>query len=196
MRGCLLARRADTIEADTLQRVADKQPYWVEGQRRIAGVIRSPSVSPDLQKRLKPFMNQILTFQDYQDQGVNVAAVTSEPWRSVLDELRRKRSSTAARIEIAEIDEAAAPISTENMVDPDSLVTVRRMVDESLFQHFPEERNVIAVICATLLQTKTSNERQWMGQQLAKSQFPDLRNQEQMLIDMEAVMRRVRKTDE
>ena len=82
----------------------------------------------------------------------------------------------------------------DSKVSAAALITVRRLVDESLFQRFPEERNVIAVICATLLQTKTSNERQWIGQQFAKSQFPALADQEQMLIDVEVVMRTLRKS--
>jgi len=185
---------SDTIEADTLQQVIEKQPNWVEGQRRIAGVIRSPSVARNMHNRLKPFVNQILMFQDYQDQGVDVAQVSSEPWRSVLNELRPGKESPDAKTH--EVDTNAGPIATENKVDPDKLVTVRRQVDDSMFQRFPEERNVIAVICATLLQTKTSNERQWMSQQLARSQFPALSGQEQILIDMEAVMRRVRQTEQ
>ena len=187
---------SDTIEADTLQQVLEKQPNWLEGQRRIAGIILSPSVTRDMNNRLKPFVNQIQMFQDYQDQGVDVAQVLSEPWRSVLDELRLRKKSSDSKTNEVDVDAAAVPIATENKVDPDKLVTVRRQVDDSMFQNFVEERTVIAVICATLLQTKTSNERRWMSQQLAKSQFPALSSQEQMLIDMEAVMRRVRQTEQ
>ena len=187
----------ESIEADTLQRVIEKQPNWVEGNRRIAGVIRSPSVTKDMHTRLKPFMNQIMTFQEYQDRGVNVGDVTSEPWRNVLEELRSRKESTDTKMQEVDGDPgvAAEPIVTESTVDPGQLVTVRRVVDEAMFQRFPEERNTIAAICAALLYTKTSNERQWMAQELAKSQFPALSNQEQTLIDMEAIMRRVRQTE-
>ena len=185
----------DSIEADTLQRVTEKQPNWVEGKRRIAGVIRSPSVTKDMHTRLKPFMSQMLTFQDYQDRGVNVALVTSEPWQNVLKGLRSRKELTNTRVQDADPDAVAEPIVTQNTVDESQLVAVRRVVDESMFQRFPEERNTIAVICAALLYTKTSNERQWIGQQLAKSQFPSLSNQEQTLIDMESIMRRIRKTE-
>ena len=187
---------SDTIEADTLQQVIEKQPTWVEGQRRIAGLIRSPSVTRDMYNRLKPFLNQILMFQDYQEQGVDIAQVSSEPWRNILDELRQRKHSSDTKKNEVDVDATAGPIATENKIDTDQLVTVRRVVDDSMFQRFPEERNLIAVVCATLLQTKSSNERQWMSQQLAKSQFPALSTQEQMLIDMEAVMRRVRQTEQ
>jgi hypothetical protein len=189
----------DSIEADTLQRVIEKQPSWVQGKRRIAGVIRAPSVTKALYTRLKPFMNQILTFQDYQDRGVDIAQVTPEPWHDVLQELRYRTPATDTETQGADAavdaDAAVAPIVTENTIDPGQLVTVRRVVDELMFERFPEERNSIAVICATLLYTKTSNERQWLGQQLAQTQFPALSNQEQTLIDIEAIMRRVRKTE-
>ena len=190
----------DSIEADTLQRVIEKQPRWVKGKRRIAGVSRSPSVTREMYTRLKPFMNQILTFQDYEDRGVNIAQVTPESWQDVLEELRYRKASTDVEAKVVDPDAAVEPvvtentIATENTIDPSQLVTVRRVVDESMFQRFPEERNSIAVICATLLYTKTSNERQWIAQQLAQTQFPALSNQEQTLIDMEAIMRRVRKT--
>lgn len=185
----------DSIEADTLQRVIEKQPRWMKGKRRIAGVIRSPSVAREMYIRLKPFMNQILLFQDYEDRGVDVAQITPESWQNVLEELRYRKET--AHTETHEIDATAADesIVTENSVDQGQLLAVRRAVDESMFQRFPEERNTIAVICGTLLYTKTSNERQWIGQQLDQSQFPALSNQEQTLLDMEAIMRRVRKPE-
>ena len=185
----------ELVEADTLQRVIERQPNWVEGKRRIAGVIRSPSVTKEMHARLKPFFNQIITFQDYQDRGVDVAQVTSESWGKVLEQLRYTKESTDTKMKEVNGEAVAEPIVTESTVDPGQLITVRSLVDKSLFQRFPEERNTMAVICATLLYTKTSNERQWIAQQLAKSQFPVLGDQEQPLIDMEAIMRRVRQTE-
>ena len=188
-----------SIEANALQSIVDKQPNWVRGQRRIAGVVRSASVTNDSYVRLKPFINQIMMFQDYQDQGVQVSQVTSGPWQGLLNELRYKKDAFETSPEVsAEGDaaEAGPAIATENKVNPEMLVTVQRVVNDAMFERFPEERDVIAVVCATLLQTKTSNERQWMGQQLTKSQFPQLGNQDQVLIDMEGVMRIVRKTAE
>jgi len=191
----------ESIEANALQGIVEKQPTWVKGQRRIAGVIRSASVTKDSYVRLKPFINQIMMFQDYQDQGVQVSKVTTGAWQGVLDELRYKKDAfetspkETASAE-AETTEAVPAIATESKVSPDMLVAVQRVVNESMFERFPEERDVIAVVCATLLQTKTSNERQWMGQQFTKSQFPELGDRDQVLIDMERVMRIVRKTDE
>ncbi len=191
----------DSIEANALQGIVEKQPTWVKGRRRISGVIRSTSVNKDSYVRLKPFINQIMMFQDYQDQGVQVSKVTAGAWQGVLDELRYKKEAfetSTKETAVSETAEAEAgpAIATENKVDPDMLITVQRVVNEAMFERFPEERDVIAVVCATLLQTKTSNERQWMGQQLTKSQFPELGDQEQVLIDMEGVMRIVRKTEE
>jgi len=185
----------DSIEADTLQRMIENQPGWVKGKRRIAGVIRSPSVPREMHTRLKPFMNQILTFQDYEDRGVNLAQITPKSWQEVLQVLRPRTALTDTGTQEVDADAAVEPIVTENTVDESQLLKVRREVDELMFQRFPEERNTIAVICATLLYTKTSNERQWIGQQLSRSQFPALSNQEQTLIDMEAIMRRVRKSE-
>lgn len=187
----------DSIEADSLQRVIEKQPGWVEGNRRIAGVIRSPSVTREMHTKLKPFMNQILTFQGYEDRGVNLSEIIPEPWQEVLQVLRARKTSTDTETQgvDADADAAVAPIMTENTVDQSQLLKLHREVEETMFQRFPEERTAIAVTCATLLYTKTSNERQWMGQQLAQSQFPALSNQEQTLMDMEAIMRRVRKTE-
>ena len=189
----------ESIEANALQGIVEKQPTWVRGQRRIAGVIRSASVTKDSYVRLKPFINQIMMFQDYQDQGVQVSKVTTEAWQGVLDELRYHKDAFETSLKEnadGEAAEAGPAIATENKVNPDMLVAVTRVVNEAMFERFPEERDVIAVVCATLLQTKSSNERQWIGQQLTKSQFPELGNQDQVLIDMERVMRIVRKTNE
>lgn len=192
----------ESIEANALQGIVEKQPSWVKGQRRIAGVVRSASVTKDSYVRLKPFMNQIMMFQDYQDQGVKVSQVTTGAWQGVLDELRHRKdafespSKESADAVVDDAAEASPAIATENSVSPDMLIAVQRVVNEAMFERFPEERDVISVICATLLQTKSSNERQWMGQQFSRSQFPELGNQDQVLIDMEGVMRVVRKTAE
>ncbi len=188
----------DSIEANALQGIVERQPTWVRGKRRISDVIRSSSVTKDSYMRLKPFINQIMMFQDYQDQGVQVSKVTTGAWQGVLDELRYKMDDFGASPKEAAGDDAEASpaIATENKVNTDTLVAVQRVVNEVMFERFPEERDVIAVICANLLQTKTSNERQWMGQQLTRTQFPRLSSQEQVLVDMESVMRIVRKTQE
>ena len=73
----------ESIKANALQGIIEKQPTWVKGQRRIAGVIRSVSVTKDSYVRLKPFINQIMMFQDYQDQGVHVSQVTTGAWQGV-----------------------------------------------------------------------------------------------------------------
>jgi hypothetical protein len=183
----------DLVEADSLQRLSDEQLSWTKGNRTIAGIVRSPSVTSDMIKRLKPFLNQILAFQDYENQGVDVARVTSLPWKAILSELRRNSELTPETTEEAETP--AGAITTEYHVNADNSLSVRRQVDAFMFQRSDEERNVVATICVKLLQTKTSNERQWLSQQLAKTQFPALSDEEQMLLDMETVMRRVRKTE-
>ncbi len=183
----------DPIEADTMQRLIEKQPAWVEGDRRVAGTVRSPSVKKDMGTRLKPFITQIISFQDYEDRGIDVGQLTSDAWKVVLDVLRGQKDS--ADPEAMESAVQVVQESTEAGAQAGNavFVTVRRLVDQSLFERFPEERNVIAVICAALLRTKTSNERQWTSQQFARTQFPALGNQEQMLVDIEAIMRQVRK---
>jgi hypothetical protein len=185
----------DFIEANELQNVIEKQPAWTEGNRQVAGTIRSPTVTRDTLNHFRLFMTQILLFQDYEDQGVDVAQVTSESWSLILSALRRREESPEAVSTVfAEISSADA-VDTEAETEPDRSMAVVREVNDLMFEQSQEERNLIAAICATLLQTKSSNERQWMIQQLAKSQFPFLARQEQVAIDMETIMRRVRKTE-
>ena len=183
----------DFIEANELQNVIEKQPGWTEGNRRVAGTIRSPTVTQDILNHFRLFMNQILLFQDYQDHGVDVAQVTSESWSLILSTLRRREDTTETAA--AAVTPSADPADTEDVVEPDRSLAVVREVNDLMFEQSQEERHLIAAICATLLQTKSSNERQWMVQQLAKSQFPFLARQDQIAIDMEAIMRRVRKTE-
>ncbi len=185
----------DSSEANTLQEIIDTQRNWIEENSRVAGIVRSPSVTRNSLNRLRFFMNQIMVFQDYQDQGVNVAQATSEAWNDILSELRHRRDSAETELPEVGADSSESAITTENSVAPDRSLAVRHQVDESMMQRSPEERNIVAAICTKLLQTKTTNERQWMSGQLDKSQFPFLSDQEQILIDMESIMRRVRKTE-
>ncbi len=185
----------DTIEADMLQRMIEKQAGWVKANRRIAGVIRSSSVTTEISTRLKPFIKQIFLFQNYENQGVDVAQVIPDAWRDVLQQLRYRKQSSDIKTPLGDPEASEQPIATEHAVNPSLLVAVRRVVAETMFQRFPEEQHTIAVICAALLYTKTSNERQWIAQQFSQSQFPRLSDQEQTLIDVEAIMRRVRKTE-
>lgn len=180
----------DEVEADTMQRLIEKQPGWVDGNRRVAGVVRTPSVSKDLGRHLVPFMNQVMLFQDYEDKGIDVAQVVPESWKQVMTALRARNASPEAPV----VEVAATSVSADPEANAAAAITVRRMVDTALFQRFPEERHLIATMCVALLGTKTSNERQWFSQQFAKSQFPALGDQEQMLVDIEAIMRKVRKT--
>jgi len=183
----------DTVEADTMQRLIEQQPAWVKDDRRVAGTVRSPTVTRDMGTRLTPFMTQIMSFQDYEDLGVDVAHVTSDAWKVVLDELRHRKDSDDPEAEEPAVQVVQESTEADAHAASAAHITVRRLVDQSLFERFPEERNVIAVICAALLRTKTSNERQWVSQQFSKTQFPALGNQEQMLVDVEAIMRQVRK---
>jgi hypothetical protein len=185
----------DSSEANTLQDIVDNQRNWIEENSRIAGIVRSPTVTRNTLNRLRFFINQIMAFQDYQDQGVNVAQATSESWSEILRELRHRLDSAESESPEIGADSPENAITTEDNVGTDRSLAVKHQVDESMLQRSPEERNIVAVICTKLLQTKTTNERQWMSLQLDKCQFPFLSAQEQVLIDMESIMRRVRKTE-
>ena len=69
--------------------------------------------------------------------------------------------------------------------------------DEMLYMrmtHELEERKVAAMLCVAIDIENPKNEQSWVISQLSRSQFPDLADDEEMMEEMEQILKELRAT--
>jgi hypothetical protein len=195
-------------EADALQRFVARQPRWQRDQKRIAGTVRSETVTSDEANRLKPLFNQVLKFQEYRTRGIPVRHAVGAAWDDVLTALTPRTPPLLPPAEVtteaakAALQNAAAnkPPQPAQVIDRSALDKridrIRRHTERILFVRSREERNVVTIICAALELDSPSNERQWYTYEIAKTQFAAQSEDPQLLDDLEAVVEAVRKDEQ
>jgi hypothetical protein len=69
---------------------------------------------------------------------------------------------------------------------------IRQETEQRLFTRFPEERNLVVVLCTAIDIEGPQNELLWISLELAKTQFPQLADDRDMLEEMPVILSRVR----
>lgn len=191
----------DDEAINVLTDIEEKQARWVKELKPIAGRIRATSVSPNDFEHLQPLLNQVLRFQQFRAIGVPVDKCMGPEWDSVLTTLtpdpaepfsksRTKKPETAAAEEPKPATtEDASPASKENDA---RIETIQRIVASVMFDHEPEERKVAVMLCAAIDIENPKNEPAWIMAQLSRSQFPDLADDEEMLEEMDEILKQLR----
>jgi hypothetical protein len=195
-------------EADALQDFVARQPRWQRDQKRIAGTVRSESLTSNDANLMQPLFNQVLKFQEYRKRGIPVRHAVGAAWDDVLTALTPRTPPLVPPAEVtteaakAALQNAAAnkPPQPAQVIDPQSLEKrvdrIRRHADRILFVRSREERNVVTIICTALELDSPSNERQWYSYQIAKTQFAEQSEDPQLLDDLEAVIAAVRRDEQ
>jgi hypothetical protein len=188
-------------EAATLHRYSRRQPKWFRDSQPVAGMIRSVSISENELQDLQPLLSQILLIQEYELDGVPVDQALSLQWNLVLAALdvRNRDLFTAAGATVdpvvaSDVEPAAEPATAEpgSEEPPVRVDAIRRLVNERMFDR-PREQRQLAVLLGTALETlEPRYEDIWLGQQLAKTQFPSVADEAEWLRDFRNVMERVR----
>ena len=195
-------------EANALQRFIARQPRWQRDQKRVAGIVRSETVTPNEADLTKLLFNQVLKFQEYRTRGIPVRKTVGAAWDDALTALTPRTPPLVPPAEVtteaakAALQNAAAnkPQQPAQMIDLPSLEKridrIRRHTDRILFVRSREERNVVTIICTALELDSPTNERQWYSYEIAKTQFAEQSDDPQLLDDFEAVMQAVRKDEQ
>ena len=195
----------EQASAQTLRTIVDRQHRWVRQLKPVAGRIRSASITPEDFQSLQPLLSQIRRFQDFSAVGIPLHRCASPEWAAVSAVL-----TPAPAIEITESSPAktdansnTAP-ATDPSASPDSLAAalnrrIELIQQESavvLFDRFPEERVLTNILCTSIGIENPRNEALWISLELARSQFPDLAADREILQEIPEILKRVRNASE
>jgi len=192
----------DVEVAMSLHDLSRRQQLWLRELKTRAGRIPSASVSSDTWENLQPLLRQVRRLQDFRAVGLPIDQAVGPAWDSVLVTLTPEpaQSSLPTQIESKGKDNAA-PAEADNadeVVSPAKaelarrITVIRQETEQRLFSRFPEERNLAVVLCAAIDLEGPKNELLWITLELAKTQFPQLAEDRDMLEELPLILSRVR----
>lgn len=192
----------DVEVAMSLHDLSRRQQLWLRELKTRAGRIPSASVTSDTWETLQPLLRQVRRLQDFRAVGLPIDRAVGPAWDSVLITLTPEpaRSSLPTQIEpkpedneaSAEADAAVEAISPAKAELERRITLIRQETEQRLFSRFPEERNLAVVLCAAIDIEGPKNELLWITLELAKTQFPQLAEDRDMLEEMPVILSRVR----
>lgn len=192
----------DTEVAMSLHDLSRRQKFWLRELKTNAGRIPSASVSTEAWQNLQPLLRQVRRLQDFRAVGLPIEPTIGKAWDSVLTTLTPQSAqsslpaaaepqpdgSQAAAAEPAPADEPSpAQVALERRI-----TLVRQETEQRLFSRFPEERNIVVALSSVIDIEGPKNELLWISLELAKSQFPELADDRDMLEEMPVILSRVR----
>jgi|LauGreDrversion4_2_1035121.scaffolds.fasta_scaffold03673_3 hypothetical protein len=191
--------------AQVLRTIVNRQQRWVKQLKPVAGRIRGASVTPADFQSLQPLLSQIRRCQDFTAIGIPLEKCASPQWAAVSAVLTPKPAVEAALNAPKNAQSATSdPPEPNPASSPDSLAaTLNRRIEliqqESsvvLFDRFPEERILANLICTAIGIENPRNEPLWIGLELARSQFPELADDREMLQEIPEILKRIRNASE
>lgn len=192
----------DVEVAMSLHDLSRRQQLWLRELKTNAGRIPSASVNSDTWATLQPLLRQVRRLQDFRAVGVPIDRAAGSAWDSVLITLTPEpaRSSLPTQIDpkpkdnqaSAETDAAGVAVSPAKAELDRRITLIRQETEQRLFARFPEERNLVVVLCAAIEIEGPKNELLWMSLELARTQFPQLADDRDMLEEMPVILSRVR----
>ncbi|MGV2341792.1 MAG UNVERIFIED_CONTAM: hypothetical protein LVR18_50100 [Planctomycetaceae bacterium] len=186
----------------SLHDLSRRQQLWLRELKSNAGRIPSASVSSETWQTLQPLLRQVRRLQDFRAVGVPIERTVGKAWDSVLTTLTPApaQSSLPSLAEPKQAKQAPAAEQPATSEEPspaqselDRRVTlIRQETEQRLFTRFPEERNLVVVLCTAIDIEGPQNELLWISLELAKTQFPQLADDRDMLEEMPVILSRVR----
>ncbi|MEY2726013.1 MAG: hypothetical protein RLZZ458_1880, partial [Planctomycetota bacterium] len=132
---------------------------------------------------------------DFSALGVPIQTTIGEEWASVLATLTPP--SALPQPPATQKKEGTEPPSPDQpspaLADLERKITlIRQETEQLLFTRFPEERNIAVILCTAIDIEGPKNEPLWISFELAKTQFPQLADDRDMLEEMPVILSRVR----
>ncbi|MFM7058277.1 MAG: hypothetical protein ACKO2P_15275 [Planctomycetota bacterium] len=192
----------DAEVAMSLHEVKRRQQLWLRELKVNAGRIPSASVSPETWKSLQPLLRQVRRLQDFRAMGLPMDRAVGKGWDSVLTTLTpdTAQSSLPTATEAKPKETSAAADQSATVDEPSpaeaelerKITLIRQETEQRLFTRFPEERHLAVVLCAAIDIEGPKNELLWISLEFAKTQFPQLADDRDMLEEMPVILSRVR----
>ncbi|MFM7039842.1 MAG: hypothetical protein ACKO2L_19215 [Planctomycetaceae bacterium] len=192
----------DSEVAMSLHDLSRRQQLWLRELKSNAGRIPSASVSSETWQTLQPLLRQVRRLQDFRAVGVPIERTIGKAWASVLTTLTPE-SAQSPLPSLADPKPAKQDAPAEQPATPDEpspaqaeldrrITLIRQETEQRLFTRFPEERNLVVVLCAAIEIEGPRNELLWISLELAKTQFPQLADDRDMLEEVPVILSRVR----
>lgn len=175
--------------ASSLRDIEAQQPRWVSGNRRIAGIVESPSQPSDMPQRTKNLLSQINQFRRLHDQGLPVIEAAGSEWVSVMSVLTSRPVPRTVETE-SEVVETAVVKETD--AKPIAVADIRLAVQNRLFQRNSQEQAIATAYAAAILFSGVDNEKEWLDRETAVCMFPELKSDDPFKEDIMYVCRRLR----
>lgn len=192
----------DAQVAMNLHDLKRKQTTWLRQLKTNAGQIRAASISTETYKSLQPLLRQVRRLQEFSALGVPIDKTIGKEWDNVLTTLTPPAAippaPTKNETDKTEptTDPAATPATAETspaLAELERKITlIRQETEQLLFARFPEERNLVVVLCTAIDIEGPRNEPLWISLELAKTQFPELADDRDMLEEIPVILSRVR----
>ena len=185
----------DSEVAMNLHELGRRQTLWLRQLRVNAGSLRGASIGSETYASLQPLLRQVRRLQDFSALGVPIETTIGKEWASVLATLTPQ--SALPQPPATPKKEGSKPATPEQpspaLAELERKITlIRQETDQLLFTNFPEERNVAVVLCTAIDIEGPKNEPLWISLELAKTQFPQLADDRDMLEEMPVILSRVR----
>jgi hypothetical protein len=173
--------------AQVLRTIVNRQQRWVKQLKPVAGRIRGASVTPADFQSLQPLLSQIRRCQDFTAIGIPLEKCASPQWAAV--------SAQSATSDPPEPNPASSPDSLAATLNR-RIELIQQESSVVLFDRFPEERILANLICTAIGIENPRNEPLWIGLELARSQFPELADDREMLQEIPEILKRIRNASE
>lgn len=182
--------RRRTEEAAALRRYAREQPKWERSNAAVVGNLYGTSFGEGISPREQRLLDGINLLRKLHQSGAASVPAAGSQWNQVMQVLH----GPTVLEEGGALKEAAAASD-----DPDagrfSIVDIRTVVTDRLFDRSEEEQNTVAVLVATMLKTEVGNESLWLQTHLKQTQFPYLASDDEILADFSYLLRRIRNSN-
>lgn len=186
--------------AQILRGLVRRQTRWIRELKTVAGQVRSDSFSTESFQKIQPLLSQVMRLQELRSTGIPIERCIGKEWESVLGTLTPEAATAAATPKNVKPESSAAVVSQLAQEETDSLKSelekridlVREETSLVLFDRFPEERNVAIMLCTVIDIESPKNEPLWISLELSKSQFPELAEDRELLVELPEILKRVR----
>ncbi len=167
----------------TAQALSDYQklfPEWESSRGAVAGRLLSAVVRESADERLEQLTTQINLMRRLYQQSVQTVNAAGEVWADVMPVLAGSTANAGHALRVQDQQDEAGEQGTAEF----AAVELRSRVFEQFFQLQREQQNVLALLIASQIATPTRNDAAHLQSTLQQTQFPDLGDDDQLMLNV------------
>jgi hypothetical protein len=166
--------------ANALSDYERSYPNWRRDSKRIAGRMLARSLQSPRTGQLDQLEQQLALMRKYYRQSPLAVASAGDNWASVMQVLAGPTATAGHELLLENPNKEGLQISASEL---------RERVLAKVFHLHPEQQNMVAMIVAILTQENRANIRSFLTAVLPQTQFPGLKEDTQLVLDIENILR-------